>query len=192
MAIEDILNALEEQAQADVDAILREAKEHAELIGSQAQAEATAIHDNFARQVERTAKAKASKIVNAARLEAKMTVSSAKGDGLETVFEVATQNLAKKRSQQEYADLFARLADQAFEGLEGDVTIHVDPADASLAQAAAAKAGLSAEIQTDLMSAGGLVVEAVGGRIVRRNTFEDRLERARQFVQTDVAKALFA
>lgn len=192
MAIEDILKALEDQAKVDIDAVLTEAREHAALIGQQANAEAAAITDGFAKQVERNATSKASKIVNAARLEAKMSVSSARGEGLERVFGVAKGRLESLRNDTSYDRLFAQLAAEAFTGLTGDVVLHVDPADEQRARVAADAAGVSARILTDLSSMGGLVVEANGGRIVRRNTFEDRLERARQQVQTDVAKALFA
>ncbi|TLM98932.1 MAG: hypothetical protein FDZ75_01240, partial [Actinobacteria bacterium] len=60
------------------------------------------------------------------------------------------------------------------------------------ADAVAAREGVSASVQATLKSAGGLVIEADNGRIVRRNTLEDRLERVRQYVQADVAKVLFA
>lgn len=192
MAIEDILKALEDQAKADIDAVLTEAREHAALITKQGEAEAAAIRDGFVKQVERNATSKASKVVNAARLEAKMAVSSARGDGLERVFDEAGKRLGDLRGDAGYDRLFAELAREAMEGLSGDIVIHVDPADAQLAQAAAESAPVAATVATDLSSAGGLVIEANGGRVVRRNTFEDRLERARQQVQTDVAKALFA
>jgi vacuolar-type H+-ATPase subunit E/Vma4 len=192
MAIEDILNALQDQAQADIEAVIGEAREHAALIGKQAEAEAAAIRENFSKQVERSARSKAAKTVNAARLEAKMTVSSAKGDGLEAVFSSAGEVLGNARSQEGYDRLFADLAAEALEGIEGDVVLHVDPQDEDRARATAQAAGVSASVETDITTAGGLVVEARQGRILRRNTLEDRLERARQFVQTDVAKALFA
>lgn len=192
MAIEDILKALEDQAKVDIDAVLSEAREHAALIEQQANAEAVAITDGFARQVERNATSKASKIVNAARLEAKMAVSSARGEGLERVFGVAKDRLGDLRRDASYDALFGSLVSEALAGLSGDVVIRVDAADEQRAQAAAQAAGVSATVVTDLSSVGGVVVEANGGRIVRRNTLEDRLERARQHVQTDVAKALFA
>ncbi|TLM97664.1 MAG: V-type ATP synthase subunit E, partial [Actinobacteria bacterium] len=91
-----------------------------------------------------------------------------------------------------YDDLFARLAAEALAGIVGEVVIHVDPADADCAAQAASKAGVAARVETDITTAGGLFVEANGGRIVRRNTLEDRLERVRQYVQSEVAEVLFA
>jgi len=190
MAIEDILNALDEQAQADCDSVVAEAKEHAQMILDDAQRSADAVHENFVRQVERMANAEASKLVNAARLEAKMEVSSAKGDGVSSVFDAARTKLPTLRSV-EYDRLFNALAAEALEGVDGDVSIHVAQADVGLATQAAAAKGVVASVTGDLDTAGGLVVEASGGRIIRRNTLEDRLDRVSQIVQADVARVLF-
>lgn len=191
MAIEDILIALEEQSQADCDAVIAEAKEHAKLILDDAQHNADAVHANFVRQVERMAKSEASKLVNAARLEAKMEVSSAKGDGVSSVFDAARGKLETLRSA-EYDRLFDALAAEALAEAGGDVSIHVASADVDRARRAAAAHGVVAEVTGDLDTAGGLVVETFGGRIIRRNTFEDRLDRVSQIVQADVARVLFS
>ena len=191
MAIEDILKALDEQAQADCDAVLEEAREHARLIVEEGTREAQSIHDGFQRQAERAATIEAAKKVNAARLESKMIVSSVKGDAVVNVFDLAKAKLPEVRSAG-YEALFLALAAEALAGLDGAVTLHVAPADADLASRAAAASGLAATVDPTLEAAGGLVVEAHGGRIIRRNTLEDRLERTRQRMQADVAKVLFS
>ena len=191
MAIEDILQALDEQAQADCDAVIGEAQEHAKLIIDEAERQAITIHEGFARQIERVAKSEASKLVNAARLEAKMEVSSVKGSGVAGVFEAARSELPSLRSSG-YPELFARLADEAFQGLEGSVHVRVAASDVDLATQALAASSLLGDVAGDLDTTGGVVVEAHGGRIIRRNTLEDRLDRVSQFVQADVARVLFS
>jgi len=191
MAINDILSALDEQAQADCEATVDEAREHAKLIIEEAERQARQIHDTFVHQVERVATMNASKKVNAARLQAKMTVSSVKGDGLTAVFDDARAQLFSARDAG-YQELFAALAAEALEGVSGTVTIRVRTEDVALAEKAATTAGLTADVASDLETAGGLVVETGGGKIIRRNTLEDRLDRARQFVRADVATVLFS
>lgn len=191
MAIEDILKALDEQAQADCDAVVEEAREHAKHVLEEAQRQADEVHEGFVRQVERVANSAAAKTINAARLAAKMTVSSVKGDGVASVFEAGRSALPTLRDSG-YDRLFAGLAAEALAGLDGEVVVHVAPSDVALGQSAAATAGLAATVEGDLDTAGGLVVEAHGGRIVRRDTLEDRLERSRQLVQADVARVLFS
>jgi len=191
MAIDDILRALDDQAQADCDETIGEAREHAKLIVEEAERQATQIHETFVRQVERVATSDASKKVNAARLDAKMTVSSVKGDGVTSVFEAARTELSSARNSG-YDVLFGALAAEALSGVSGPVMIHVVPEDTALAERAAATAGITADVVGDLKSAGGLVVDTGGGKIIRRNTLEDRLDRVSQFVQADVARVLFS
>lgn len=191
MAIEDILKTLDEQAQADCVAVVAEAREHAALILDDAQRSAEVIHENFARQVERIAKSNAAKLVNGARLEAKMEVSSAKGDGVASVFEEAKGKLASVRAV-DYDRLFDLLAAEALADPGGDVAIHVADTDVDRARRAAAANGVAADVVGDLDTTGGLVVEVFGGRIIRRNTLEDRLDRVSQMVQADVARVLFS
>ena len=191
MAIEDILRALDQQAKDDCDAVLEEAAEHAKLILDDAQRAAQDTKDGYARQVERVARARAAREVNAARLEAKMKVSSAKGDGVESVFKEAAERLSSLRDEA-YDFLFASLASEAMAGIDGEITVLVAAEDAPRANAAAASAGLQARVDGSLDTAGGLVVEAYGARVIRRNTLEDRLERVAQFKQADVARVLFS
>jgi len=47
-------------------------------------------------------------------------------------------------------------------------------------------------VEPTLETEGGLVVEASEGRVIRRNTLEDRLDRSRQLIQAEVAKVLFS
>jgi len=92
----------------------------------------------------------------------------------------------------DYDRLFDALAAEALADASGEVTIRVAAGDVERAQKAAAAHGVTAQVVGDLESAGGLVVELFGGRIVRRNTLEDRLDRVSQIVQADVARVLFS
>jgi len=192
MAIEDILNALEEQAQNDCDECLTEANEHATHILDTARQDAEDIKTRHVQQVERSAQAKASQKVNAARLEGKMLVSSVKGEGLESVFEQAQAQLGTVRQSPTYSSLLTALVAEALEGSSGEVTVKVNPDDVSAVQQQIASRGVTGEVLGDDTITGGVLVELEGGRILRRNTLEDRLERARGLVQNDVAKVILA
>jgi V/A-type H+-transporting ATPase subunit E len=191
MAIEDILRALDDQAEADCQAVLEEARAHAKLITEEAQRESDMIHEGYNRQVERVAMAQAAKLVNAARLEAKLTTSSAKGRAVEDVFDKARAELAEMPSSPQYPELYAKLAAEAVAGLEGPVVLKVSPRDVALAERSAALRP-DTTVEGDDSVNSGVVAEASGGRIVRRNTLEDRLERARLLIQADVAAVLFS
>ena len=147
---------------------------------------------NFVRQVERVAKSSAAKLVNAARLEAKMEVSSAKGDGVDDGVRDRAWPLETLRSA-EYDRLFDALAAEALADASGDVDHPRGSRRCGAGAEGRCRAAVSPpQVVGDLDSAGGLVVELFGGRIVRRNTLEDRLDRVSQIVQADVARVLFS
>jgi V/A-type H+/Na+-transporting ATPase subunit E len=192
MAIKDILRALEEQARLEREAVLTEAHEHARLILDEADGRAELLRDEHRRAVERAATADATKCLNAARLEGHTAISSVRGEGVQRVFDAALERLSGARSDPGYERLFVALATEAFAGLQGHLVVRVAPVDAGLAASAIANAGVDAEVREDLETMGGLVVESQNGRVVRRNTLEDRLERARAMYQSDVAKVLLS
>lgn len=192
MAIEDILKALEAQSQADCDECLGEAQAHAEHILTTARQEAEDIKSRHVQQIERAATSKASQTVNAARLEGKMLVSSVKGEGLESVFAGAESNLGNVRQGPGYQGLLTKLVDEALEGTTGEVTVKANPADVGAIEQQLAARGVAGRVVGDDSIAGGVLVELNGGKILRRNTLADRLERARGLVQNDVAKVILA
>jgi len=192
MAIEDILKTLEDQAQNDCDECLTEARAHAKHILEEADREAQVIRERHTAQVERVARAKASQKVNAARLESKMKVSAVKGDGLDMVFVQAAEQIGTIRERSDYTQIFTGLFSEAVSETEGPLTIKVNAADVDLAQRLMSEKGLAGEVEADPSISGGVLVEMSGGKILRRNTLDDRLQRARELVQDDVAKVLLA
>ena len=91
----------------------------------------------------------------------------------------------------EAAPLLVRNGQEAVEGLDGEMEVLVDPADVALAEKTFSDMGLSPTIKGELPTAGGLVVLTQGGKVMRRNTFEERLDKVRQLIQADVAEILF-
>ena len=192
MAIEDILRALDEQGAADCAACVDEARAHAAQILDEAERKAAEIAETHAHNVEKTARAEAMKQVNAARLQGRMKISGVRGEGLDGAFSEARRSLAVLHESSQYSALFKALAAEALVGLEGPIKIRVAVGDVDLARGVAAGYADGAEVTGDLASAGGIVIEAAEGRIIRRNTLEDRLERVRPYIEADVAKVLLA
>jgi vacuolar-type H+-ATPase subunit E/Vma4 len=192
MALEEIFRALEEQADQEFEQTLDDARMQSAAILEEADEEAEKIRGLRAADGERRATNHAQQLVNAVRLEGKKRVASAKERAVNDVFEAVKDVLAQARGAAEYSEQFRTLAEEATAGLEGELTVHVDPADADLAKRVFDELGLVASIEPTLSTAGGLVVTTHGGRILRRNTYEDRLEKVRQLVQANVAEILFS
>ena len=192
MALDDIFRALEEQAQKEREDILSAARAQADAIAEDAAEQAEGLCAARVEKTETIAKLKAAKTMNAVRLEAKKQVASIKDAAVAEAFDTAGDQLASARASEWYTDVFRSLVQEAAEGVSGEVVLLVDPADADLAKSAAADLGIDVEVRGELSTKGGVAVLTGDGRIVRRNTFEDRLEKVRQLVQSDVAEILFS
>lgn len=192
MALEDIFRALEEQAQQECDQILESARDQAKAIEEDAKDQGEAIRKSKVDEVERLTRRRASQTVNAARLESKKRVAAVKEAAVNAAFDNALDKLGSLRSASTYPAVFKALAEEALARLEGDLEVKVDPADKDLAVRTLADLGVKATVSTDISTRGGLVAATDGGRIMRRNTVEDRLDKVRLMAQADVAEILFS
>lgn len=191
MAIEDIFRALEEQADRDCREILDSAKATAKSVEADAKAEAESIKTAKVEAADAAVRTKASQIVNAAKLENMKEMAAGKDRGIEAVYAGALAKLGDLRGKAEYPKLFKALADEALAGLGSEVVVLVDPADKALAESTLKELGVAGTVEPSIETAGGLVVLTGGGRIRRRNTFEDRLGKVRTTRQAEVAEILF-
>ena len=192
MALEDIFRALDKQADDEVEQMLQEARDHADVIAADAEAQAEALRVAHVNEVERVTRARASQTVNATRLEARKRLAAVKQNAVDNAFDRASTKLHKIRTGSDYPRVFETLLKEALAGVEGDFTVEVDAADAELARASLAKLGAASSVSMDLSTAGGVVVDTSGGRIKRRNTLEDRLQKVRELDQAAVAERLFS
>jgi len=192
MGLEDIFRALEEQAAKDSEGVLEEARAHAASITDEAEHEAARARDHHVSEAERSARSRSAQELNSAKLEARKKIAAVKERAVTKAFDEALGELSKVRGDASYATAFAKLADEALEGVDGEFSVLVDPADVGLATTFLADKGIDAEVRGDLVTAGGLVVSTESGRVMRRNTLEDRLDKLRGLAQADVAEILFS
>lgn len=190
MAIEDIFKALEEQADGEVNHILHLATVQSDAVEHEALDEAERITRAKVEAADQAVRSKATKAVNAARLQVKRDLARVRDSAVDTVFAEAANRLAAMRGTAEYERIFAALAQEAFAGMDSGCEVLVAPADAELAAKTVAALGVDAKISPTLDTIGGLVVSAHGGRVVRRNTFESRLLKARSVGGARVAEVL--
>ena len=191
MAIEDIFRALEEQADRDCREILDGAKAQAKGIEADAKAEADKIKADKLAAADNAVRVKVGQTLNAAKLANKKDIAAAKDRGIEAVYADALGQFANLRGSKGYEELFKRLAEEALVGVNGDVTLLVDPADADLAKRTLASLGVSGQVDASASTVGGLTVAASGGRVFRRNTLEERMSKVRKTRQAEVAEILF-
>ena len=192
MALEDIFRALEEQAEQECQQILEDARDQSDVILEEAQEQAEEIRNKLVSEAEKETRLKASQSINSSRLENKKKTAAIKQAAVVGVFDRVLQKAQEIRGSNSYEATFKALLKEAMDGLEGDAQVLVDPADIDLARSALSEMDVFAEVKPDISTSGGVVVVTGGGRIMRRNTIEDRLDKIQQHIQADVAEILFS
>lgn len=189
MAIEDIFKALDEQADAECEQIVGIARTQAEAIVSEARAEAARIMQQKLETAEAAARRKTAQVLNAARIESMRRLGTVREEAIERVYQDAAERLVRARSTPEYGEIFKVLASEALADTQGDRVLAVDPADKALAEDLRSTAS-PLTVATEVSTSGGVVVNMDGGRVIRRNTFESRLEKMHTFADARVAEIL--
>lgn len=192
MALEDIFKALEEQADKECEQILTDARDQAEAILADAADQAERTQSEYLEGTDRTVRSKTSQQVNSARLEAKKRVAAVKERAIGQVFDEAVKSLEALRRTDAYPTLMKELLQEAVSSIDEEYTIRVDQEDVAVATQVAKGLGITAPVEADIETIGGVVITFGDGRIARRNTLEDRLDKARQFIQADVAELMFS
>lgn len=192
MAIEDIFIALEEQGEQESREALDAAREQAKGIKEDAEFQAKSIKADKTESARAHASLRTTRAINSARLEGRRMVAGVKETAIVESFDAALDKLSGIRGTAGYPALFRALAAEAVEGLDGEVTFLVDPADAALASDVLKDLGLPGTVDASASTRGGLTVLAHGGAMLRRNTFEDRLAKYKLSGQSEIAEVLTA
>jgi len=193
MGLEDILRAMEAESALEREGILAEAQAMVDRILSQAREEAEARRRQRLEAELRTVRAEQARLLNDARLASLKQLSVARDGLIDAAFQQAAERLERLRGSPLYRDVLRRLLEEAASQLgPGRVVVKVDPADTRLAEELVESLGLDAVVEPTLHCAGGLEASDAEGRIVVRNTFESRLQRAREVLRPELTAAVEA
>lgn len=191
MAIEDILGTLEEQAAAEIEAVLADAQARSRAIEDAARGEAARATAARIARAEEAAGGDATANLGHARMRERSAEAADESVAVARAFGLAGERLEALRGGPAYPAVFAALAAEALAGAEGACELQVAPEDAALAERAVQEAeGARVTIAPTLATSGGVVVACADGRVLRLNTFESRLEKLRRVAVNDVAGVL--
>ncbi|RJP26040.1 MAG: hypothetical protein C4536_16415 [Actinobacteria bacterium] len=191
MSIEDILQALDDQCRQECQDIFVRAEGEAKQILDKAQGEAEAIRQARLAKIKAEAQSETTSMLYSARLKSKNAVISAKEQVAEKALRAAEEGLQGLRSRQDYPAILEGLIKEGLTRISGKIVVHVDPADAAVADKVMQGLGLDYELRTDIQTAGGAIVSDAGGRVRIINTMEERLNRAREKLRMQVSGILF-
>jgi len=195
--LEHILQAIEAEAQAEIDRITAEAEAQVRQILAKAEAEAVAIRRRHLDAVTPLIHTERARLLNDARLAALREVMQVREALIAEAFALARERLAEVRCQPEYLRILRRLAEEAIAELgqagggepqaSAQVILRIDPRDAALIEAILSNLPVPATAEPVLDCLGGLEVCTADGRIIVSNTFETRLDQARRRLRREIA-----
>ena len=209
MALENILQALETEAERQVEEINQATRVKLENIHRKAQAEAETVRQHHRSAVKAPLQAEQARILNRARLEALRLVMNAREEGLKAALEEAASRLADVPGTSVYPELLRNLALEAVDALGPGVVLrfYVHSRDVELMQRITQELELQAVVTGSLEQEGerayagpGAPDDPIGGlvactnpdeRISLNNTLAARLQRAVTFHRSEIAEMLF-
>lgn len=212
MALEHILQALENEAAQQIAAIEQAAEAQVRQILSQAEAEAGVVRQKHLMagrallQVERT------RLLNRAKQQASQTILQARESLISSALAATAECLAALAGTASYPRLLQQLAHEAIDTLGTDepLCLHVGERDVEVMAQIVDQMGLSAAVSGDLKAVippeplpfspvgrdgqflGGLAVTVGGGRVTLNNTLKARLLRASTIHRAQIAEIILA
>jgi vacuolar-type H+-ATPase subunit E/Vma4 len=180
MPLAELLHALEREVAEELAEQREQSRREATAILAAAVAEARHLQRRLVAEAEAGAAAEAERRRARARLAAAAEVRAAREAAYQRLVATVRERLYGLRDRDDYSRLLEALLWEAAAVLRGiEVTVHVDPRDASLVEGLLAKTAGSPDgalsVRPDLETAGGVELSTSDGRLVD-NTLEGRLE----------------
>lgn len=191
MALDEMLRALEEDSKKECEEIMARAKQNAERIVAEAKEDAKRVKQDEIAKVISGLEGERERVLNETRLAIKKEAIRAKEEVIQEVFSEVDNRLEKVRESPDYSGIFESLALETLEGIEGRIKVEVDQKDLALAKSILETKKLDYWLEASPASSSGFKVTSEDGRITITNTLNSRLEKASQFLRSEIAKALF-
>jgi V/A-type H+-transporting ATPase subunit E len=187
VAFENLLKSVEESAQEKELELRNKAAFATEEIRQRAKKQAEAVRLAQIDEASKSVSTERNKLLYLTKAENKELLISTREAAFDNAFRDAEAHLAGLRSDPKYPAVFERLVKEAAGAMGGEAfEIHIDPRDDALCRSVLASLGITAEIRTDLKTAGGAVVSRPDNSVVISNTVESRLQRARELRRIEI------
>jgi V/A-type H+/Na+-transporting ATPase subunit E len=192
VALEDILRSLDEKAQDQIRSVRAGAEERVREITSEIEREAARTRRMTMRKTEDRVRSEANAVVYSAQLQAKGELIKAQEEAVDETFRIAEERLTDQRSADGYRAILEALLDECIEYIDGEMVVWARSDDRQLVEELMRDRDVPYTISDEgLEVSGGLVASSADGGITVFNTFESRLEKARDKLKLEIADALF-
>lgn len=186
--IQAIENGAEEKLQEIRDSKDREIRD----IRGRAEAESVNLRKDLLAETKRKIDVENNKRVYAAREQSKNKLIGARLEACLSVYQEAAAKLSSIRSSPSYEAFYKAVLSEITESLASDkIHLHIDKKDEVLCRQLLKGTGKEVDIVTDLSTMGGLNGSTPDGKVIIRNTIEDRLARAKERMNVAVFSGLY-
>ena len=184
MSLKAILDAIYASAQAQIDAVEKQADTKVREILANARLAAQEIREESCASVAAPAAQERARILHRARQEALRIIGTERGALIDASLDQIRGQLSNIRSDAVYPSVLENLTREVIAELNesaedvGKALIEADPRDETLLKAILPDLGIDPAIHYDLDSWGGLIAKSEDGRVIVINTLEARLQHA--------------
>jgi len=192
MKYDHLIKAIEDGAEEKIREIRDSKDREINEIREHAEAESVQLRKDLLAETKRRVDVEKNKKIYSAREQAKDHLAQARHEAYLQVFHEAAVRLSSFRSSPLYEAFFKAVLAEIMESLDsGTIHLHIDKKDEVLCGRLVKDTGKEFEIVTDLTTHGGLNGSTPDGKVVIRNTIEDRLARAGERMKVVVFSGLY-
>lgn len=192
MKYDHLIQSMELEAGKKIQEISDRIAGERNKILEKARVEGENIRAATVKRIEERAAMEMNKKVYEAKEKVSENIALEHESAIDEVFSKARSNLDLTRQDTGYPASFGRMLDEVLDGLSGDdFVLHVDQRDLDLCKKLVHDRNLDVRILPDIATAGGLTGSCYDGKIVVRNTIEDRLLQAKKIMKYSIFRALY-
>lgn len=188
----DLVTILEQEAAAEIERILTEARAQAEQITSEAERDAQAYLETQRQRLETERQAARIKAESAAALQASALVLQMKDQAITELFSRAESELERVRTDKaQYPKVLRGLIREAARSLDGRIVVEAQRSDIDAVRQAMRELQLDADVRVLEDVSGGVRLSTADSRFVVENTLSSRIARVRPMLTSEVAALLW-
>jgi len=192
MKYDHLIQAIEDGAEEKLREIRDSKDREIREIGEHAETESQQLRQGLLAETKQKIDVEKNKKNYSAREQVKDHLIQARQDAYLQVFQETAVRLSSLRSSPSYEAFFKAVLAEIVESLDSEkICLHIDKRDEVLSRQLIKDGGREFEIVTDLTTKGGLNGSTPDGKVVIRNTIEDRLARAKERMKVVVFSGLY-
>ncbi|GEM_PF-155139 len=192
MKYDHLIKAIEEGAEEKIREIGDSKDREIRDIRERAKTESEEMHKSLLSETQKKIAVESNKRIYSAREQSKDKLAQVRLEASLSVYQEAGARLSSIRSNSSYDAFFKAVLGEIIESLDSEkIRLFIDKRDEALCLQLTRDTKKGIEVVTDLSTMGGLNGSTPDGKVIIRNTIEDRLERAKERMNVVVFSGLY-